>query len=83
MAYSTLQDTQEHVGVRKTSLRINIPPKRFANNVALTSSIGRPLSFVEQLWSDVMMEESDARETVLEPVVGSVIDSKIVVDLNL
>jgi hypothetical protein len=69
--------------VPKTSVRASIPPKRFANHVALTSSIGEPSSFVEQVWSDAMMEESDVWETVLEPLVGSVIDSKIALDLDL
>jgi hypothetical protein len=43
----TLQDAHEHVGAPKTLVRESIPPKRFFNHVALTSSIGEPSNFVE------------------------------------
>jgi len=53
------------------------------NHVALISSIGEPSSFVEYVWSDAMMEESGVWETILDFLVGLMIDSKIAVDLDL
>jgi hypothetical protein len=44
--------------VPKTLVRASIPPNRFSNHVAFTASIVKPSNFVEEVWSDAMMEES-------------------------
>jgi len=57
-----LQDGYKHVQALKTSIRASVPPKWFANHVALAYSIGWPSSFTEEKQSDAMMEEKGRLE---------------------
>jgi hypothetical protein len=60
-----LQDVWEHVGVPRSSVRENTAPRRYANHVALTSSIGEPSNYSKEVSCDALMEESVVWEIVL------------------
>jgi hypothetical protein len=53
----TLQEAQEHVGVPRSSMRVSIPPRRYASHVALVSSICEPSSCLEEERCDTLMED--------------------------
>ena len=62
-------------------MRIRIPPRRYANQNALATSICEPSSGSDEVRFDALMEENDVWVTF--PFQGPVIDSETTADSNL
>jgi hypothetical protein len=45
-------------------MRVSIPPRRYANHIALATSICEPSSCFEEVRCDALMEENDVWVTV-------------------
>jgi hypothetical protein len=70
-----LLDAHEHVGVSRSSVSASIPPRRYDNHIALTSSICELSTYFKELKCDALMEECDVWWTV--PFQDPVVDCEI------
>ena len=62
-------------------MRMNIPPRGYANYVSLVTSICDPSSCFEKVRCDALMEENDF--LLIVPFEGLMIDFEMMKDLDL
>lgn len=53
----TLEEAQGQAVVPRSSVRVSIPPRRYASHVALVSSIYMPFNCIEKERCDTLMED--------------------------